>query len=194
VSRDGARKRDLIVRRGSIKVDRPAATVFAYLTDPANIPEWSWIRADVERPVAGAGIQVGTTLHARVRAFGLNVIFEGHVIEFDREARVAAIRSEFPGGGWIESGLRVDDHAGCSAVHFVQRFALPRWAQIDGLVLRALSHLLIARVVEGATECSLSNLKCILEHGPYANGPETREGVWVGEERRDQVARRSKSA
>jgi uncharacterized protein YndB with AHSA1/START domain len=50
----------------SVIIDRPAEAVFRYVTDPANIPDWSWYIEDVRVEPPGP-VREGSQIHQTVR-------------------------------------------------------------------------------------------------------------------------------
>src|SRR5260370_30287160 len=89
----------------SITVNRTANEVFAFLTDPSNIPQWSAAITDVEPLASGQQVAVGTRLRANLRVLGLKLTVQGEVTAFQPEKSYAALKSTIPGGGTVESHL-----------------------------------------------------------------------------------------
>lgn len=72
----------------SVDIDRPAADVFAFLTDGANRPRWDSTVVS-ETLTSPAPVQVGTTLRTRMRALGREVAFDWRVTEHVAGRRMA---------------------------------------------------------------------------------------------------------
>lgn len=146
----------------SITVNRKADEVFAFLTDPSNIPRWSAAITDVEPLAPGQQIAVGTRLRAKFRVLGLNLTVQGEVTALQPERRHAVLKSTIPGGGTVESRLTVEPLDGASIVSFDERVTPPKWALDSGL-----SKVLISRVIETVTHSSVSNIRTLLESAEF---------------------------
>ncbi len=152
-------KSNVISNDLTLTVDRPADDVFRYLTNPANIPQWSGVVSEVEVAPAGQRVDAGTKLRAKLDILGMKVPVDGEVVAFDRDQRRATLRTKVHGGGTIEAQFAVDERAGQSTVRFQERVAPPDW-----LVAQGSGERLILCAMEAAEQFSVATIKGILEN------------------------------
>jgi hypothetical protein len=82
-----AAEHGIVSHEVSVMVDRPAADVSRYLTNPANIPQSSDVVSEVEALPAGQRIDAGTKLRANLGILGLRMTVDGEVVDFDPARR-----------------------------------------------------------------------------------------------------------
>ncbi|MEO8287873.1 MAG: SRPBCC family protein [Chloroflexota bacterium] len=51
----------MIITRVTVKINRPVAEVFAYVTDPASFPRWAGSLVKESRKISAGPVGVGTT-------------------------------------------------------------------------------------------------------------------------------------
>jgi uncharacterized protein YndB with AHSA1/START domain len=146
-----------------LTVDRPADDVFRYLTNPANVPQWSGVVSEVDAQPADQPIAAGTTLRANLDILGMKVPVDGEVVAFDPKRRRATLLTRIHGGGTIETQFAVDEEAGRCTVRFQERVAPPDW-----LVAQGIGEPLIRCAIEAAERFSTATIKGILENADEA--------------------------
>lgn len=159
-----ATEQSIVSNKLRLTVNRPADDVFRYLTNPANVPQWSGVVSEVEELPAGQRVDAGTKIRANVDILGLKVTVDGEVVAFDPTRRRATLLTRVHGGGTIETQFAVDEQEGGSTVRFQERVAPPDW-----LVAQGIGERLIHCAMEAAEQFSVASIKGILE-----NAGETR--------------------
>jgi uncharacterized protein YndB with AHSA1/START domain len=159
-----ATEQSIVSNELRLTVTRPADDVFRYLTDPANVPQWSGVVSEVEALPAGQRIDAGTKVRANVDILGMKVTVDGEIVAFVPARRRATLLTRVHGGGTIETRFAVDEQEGGSTVRFQERVA-----PLDWLVAQGIGERLIRCAIEAAGQFSAASIKGILE-----NGGETR--------------------
>jgi uncharacterized protein YndB with AHSA1/START domain len=143
----------------NLTVNRPADDVFRYLTNPANVPQWSGVVSEVEQLPAGHRVDAGTKLRANLDILGMKVTVDGEVVAFDPARRRATVLTRVHGGGTVETQFAVDEREGQSTVRFQERVTPPGW-----LVEQGIGERLIRCAIEAAEQFSVATIKGILEN------------------------------
>ncbi len=160
---------EIRVRR-SIDVDRSADDAFSYITDPANITQWSALvdQVSLDEKTFERGQQAkeglrhqarkGSKARGSLRIVGLKFGTEAEVSDLDYEGRRAVIRTKASRGVKIESRLDVKEQDDGCIVHFSERVTIPGRLAKVGLCRKVTEG-----TVSAALRHTLGNIKTVLE-------------------------------
>lgn len=134
----------------TIRIDRPIAEVFAFLSDFQNIPKWNYYILEV-RKLSDAPIGIGTTYH-QVRKTDEQ---DFRITELDQNHTVAVktLPQSSPG---LEMRLTLYDEGGTTRIRDEWKLDTGRPALLEWLG---------ARRVKSAVAENLAKLKELLEEG-----------------------------
>lgn len=139
-----------------LDVHRPAATVFAFVSDQLNAPRWQRGLHEVRRTTDGP-IGVGTE-HVFVRRFaGRRIESRNRFVEFDPGRYVAF---EIPAGAITGRASYLLEPTGADRCHVTStmRFNVAGWMRI--------AEPLLARVLQRDSRRDKQTLKALLETAP----------------------------
>src|SRR2546428_4447411 len=139
----------------SVVVNRPIEEVWAFITDPFNIPRWGGGRLAARVTPAGP-IRVGSTIEYRISIFGLERRFSAVFTEVD-PPRVAA--GSFVGQGFLSGSVRTTLEATATGTKIVRSGDL----KVRG-ILRLLSPI-VAAFMRRQVDTQMRSLKRLLEAG-----------------------------
>ena len=146
----------------TIRIDRPAAEVFAFLSDFENIPRWNYFVLDV-RKLSDGPIQVGTTYH-QVRKTD-EQDFRIVELEPDHKVTVKTLPQSSPD---LEMRFTLKEQGNATLIR-------DEWQLDSGLPM--LLERLGAGKVKSAVAENLAKLKVLLEEGQVVL-QDGREAVW----------------
>jgi len=136
----------------TVRIDRPIAEVFAFVTDPTNSPKWDSVV--FEASVAERPVRLGTAFHTKGKVLGRVIELDGRVTEFQPYARYTT-RSDRPYPYTITWTFQSDD-SGTKVV---------RAGNIETTGLLALLSPITRRIAWRTDQRSLERMKALLETG-----------------------------
>jgi carbon monoxide dehydrogenase subunit G len=146
----------------TIRIDRPAAEVFAFLSDFENIPRWNYFVLDV-RKLSDGPIQVGTTYH-QVRKTD-EQDFQIVELEPNRKVAVKTLPHSSP---HLEMRFTLEEQGNATLIR-------DEW-QLDSGLPKLFERLGAGKVKSAVAE-NLAKLKVLLEEGQVVL-QDGREAVW----------------
>lgn len=137
----------------SVDIDRPIEEVFAYISDPANVPEW--MSAMVENALEGSGpIGVGSRIKGVGKLLGRRLDFASEVTQYDPPHRLAFRAVISPGKGG-QGELHLESIG--------QRTRLHYRAEWETSGLFKLAEPILEGLLKRTAETDLQTLKALLE-------------------------------
>jgi len=146
----------------TIRIDRPAAEVFAFLSDFANIPRWNYFVLEV-RKLSDGPIQVGTTYH-QVRKTD-EQDFRIVELEPDHKVSVKTLPQSSPD---LEMRFTLEEQGNSTLIR-------DEW-QLDSGLPKLLERIGAGKVKSAVAE-NLAKLKMLLEEGQVVL-QDGRQSVW----------------
>ena len=136
----------------SIVIDRPVDEVFAFASNPKNLPKWSSLSKEVKITSAGP-IGVGTTYRAVVEFLGRRIEGETEFTEYEPNRSIAekSKSGPFP----VENRSTFERVDGGTRVNFTTT------AEPGGFF--KLTEPLLVRMIKRQFEADFANLKDLLE-------------------------------
>lgn len=134
----------------TIKIDKPAADVFAFVSDPENVPKWNYFVIEVRKTSEGP-LDVGATYHQTRKNDSQNLRVAGY--EKDRSVTIETIPPSKPE---FSRTMEFSEENG-------QTLLVDRW-RLDTGHPKLLQKLAAGRVKSGVEE-NLGKLKELLETG-----------------------------
>ena len=146
----------------TIRIDRPAAEVFAFLSDFENIPRWNYFVLEVTK-LSDGPIQVGTTYH-QVRKTD-EQDFQIVELEPNRKVAVKTLPQSSPD---LEMRFTLKEQGNATLIR-------DEW-QLDSGLPKLFERLGAGKVKSAVAE-NLAKLKVLLEEGQVVL-QDGREAVW----------------
>ncbi len=153
----GLRGEAALMREFELKVEikEPIALVFAYLTDPEQLPIWS-AQVGEARVMGGGGLKVGSQLCYRGKFLGRFYEVTASCTKHQPNSRFATRTSSGPFHLWVDSRLTETDHGTLLRTRY----------RGESLGFFKLSEELVVRLTRRQFQTNLEALKELLEADP----------------------------
>lgn len=138
----------------SIVIDRGRSEVFAFATDPVNVPLFNSNMISFEQLTEGP-VAMGTRNHGMVRVAGRTIEWTAEVTEFEQDRRVMSKSVESPVGFGLD--IKYDDADGGTKVTWHQE------SETYGGFFGKLADPLVTRMYAKDVRSNLEKLKELVE-------------------------------